>query len=89
MEQTLANSEEQILTLSQTIEQLENKTTDRRRTIEPDLSIRDDEQADRIEELEQKGKYQMKELALKQRISIRCFSPFLPLSHKEMALVLG
>ena len=62
LEQTLANSEEQILTLSQTIEQLENETENRRRTIEPDLSSRDDEQADRIEELEQKGKDQMKEL---------------------------
>ena len=60
MEQSLAISEEQIVALSQTIQQLESGTVGRRRVEMSEAAFSED--SERMEELEQKSILQMKEV---------------------------
>ena len=62
MEQSLAISEEQIVALSQTIQQLESGTVGRRRVEMSEAAFSEDGLSERMEELEQKSILQMKEV---------------------------
>ena len=62
MEQSLAISEEQIAALSQTIQQLESETVGRKRVEMSKAATCEDEQSEKIDQLEGKNMLQMKEI---------------------------
>jgi len=62
LEQSLVISEEQIVALSETIQQLESESAGRRRVEVSEAAICEDEQSERMEELEEKSMLQMKEV---------------------------
>ena len=62
MEQSLAISEEQIVALSQTIQRLESETVGRKRADVFKAETWEDEQPERLQELEQENKNQMKQV---------------------------